>query len=568
MRAALVTLALLVAGCRSELSDTDLVELSAKAAALPRVQRSQHRGPAVAPGTSGTGRFAPLVWREFSADGALVVTTFADGFYRAPANEGFDATLDEVERRLRAAGYGTREELALEVFEEPREAPAWTPRRARLALLRGGEERVLHAFEAPADRDRTLLPENAPSAALEARLVARPEDAAPGTAVLLDAGLSGGALQSAAQKGAVLAIASDLEGYNVDRSAKQRHLDAIGFRTVSAPCPLAVAQVSPRTMAALREAAADPGARVRFEAQVELARRPLRTLVATVVGARAPLEAVPVVAHVQEPGACDNASGVGTTAECARVAAKLVTKGVLKRPARSLAFVFGAEMEQSRVWLERSGRTPVAAIAADMTGENAELTGALALLERAPDPGALRPLPPDAHTAWGAGAVQAADLRPTGVALVLRCALADTGALAGGWNTAEHPFEGGSDHVVFLGRGVPAALVWHFPDWAYHTSADRLEHVDAQEMRRTGTALLAGALALADAQPGDLDRWLHSVQLEIELRVRAAEEAKDAQLAARWKAWGDGVRQWLRELCLGKAAALPAKAGEAAGGKR
>jgi len=553
---------LALAACSSqvrELSDVDLIELSAAAEAAPKIQPAAHRGPPVAPGVSGTARFAPRVFAAFSADEAFAVTSFTDRWYRAPGNEGFEATLAELERRLRAAGYGTRAELEIEVIETPMSRPAWTPRSAELALVTGGAVHVLHAFSAPEDRDRTMLPVGAPSAELEARVVLRLEDCGPGTALLLGGGLRGDVLRDAAAKGAVLAIASDLATYNVDPTGRERHRDAIGFRSVRADPPLAVVQVSPRSAEALRASAKDPDARVRFSAVVETTSRPLRTLVATVVGAKDPARAVPIVAHVQEPGACDNASGVGTVLECARVLASFVTAEKPVRPAHSIAFVFGDEMEQSRVWLEHSGRTALAAIAADMTGESRVETGAWPLLERAPDPGALKPLPPDEHTAWGASAVSVEDLCADGVAVILREALADVALVCGGWETAEHPFEGGSDHVVFLDAGVPAALLWHFPDWSYHTSADRLELVDPAEMRRSGTAILSAALALADAEPADLDRHLWSTKLEVDMRVKAALAASDAELADRWRDHGAGVRQWLRELCLGASARIPAE---------
>ncbi|MCY2960369.1 MAG: M28 family peptidase [Planctomycetota bacterium] len=552
--------------CRTEMSNAELVELSAAAAAAPKIQPAAHRGPPVAPGATGTARFASKIHAAFSAEAAFEVTTFADRWYRAPGNEGFEATLTELERRLRAAGFGAQDGLELRVIETPMRSPAWTPRSARLALVRDGVEEVLHEFSATGDRDRTMLPTGAPSADVGGRLVTRVEDCAPGTVLLLDSGLRPDVLRAAAAKGAVLAIASDLAAYNVDPTGRDRHRDAIGFRSVRAPVPLAVAQVSPRAAETLRAAAGKANTVVRFTAVVETAERPLRTLVATVVGRREPQSAVPIVAHVQEPGACDNASGVGTVLECALAFARLLGNGSLTAPARSVAFVFGDEMEQSRVWLEHSGRTAVAAIAADMVGESRVETGAEPLLERAPDPGALEPLPPDVHTAWGAGSVSESDLRPDGLAVVLREALADVALVAGPWQTAEHPFEGGSDHVVFLDAGIPSALLWHFPDWSYHTSADRLELVDPAEMRRSGAVLLAAALAVADAQPADLDRHLRSAKLEIDMRVGAAKAASDEKLADQWRVHGDAVRQWLRELCLGTGARIEKAPEKKAGG--
>jgi Zn-dependent M28 family amino/carboxypeptidase len=292
---------------------------------------------------------------------------------------------------------------------------------------------------------------------------------------------------------------------------------------------------------------------VRFTCAVAFEKRPLRTVVATVVGATRPDDCVALAAHVQEPGACDNASGVGTLLEAARVAARATMANDIEVPARSISFVFGDEMAQSRIFLDHSKRRCVAALAADMTGESGKETGAHALLERTPDPGALKVLPPDRHTEWTTETVTAerSEIVPNGLAVIARCALFDVAVLSKGWKTEEHPYEGGSDHSVFLARGVPSVLFWHFTDWAYHTSLDRLEHVDASEMKRTGTALLATAFAVADARPGDLERYLDSLLHESRVRLDAAKTAGDPELEQDWRKWINGARLWLRTLCLG-----------------
>jgi hypothetical protein len=97
-------------------------------------------------------------------------------------------------------------------------------------------------------------------------------------------------------------------------------------------------------------------------------------------------------------------------------------------------------------------------------------------------------------------------------------------------------------------------LFWHFPDFAYHTSLDRLENVDAEEMHRTGSAMLATALGLADPKPVDLDRYLKSLRIEGDVRAQACEDAGDTETAAAWRDWTRGARLWLRELCLQGAA--------------
>src|SRR5258708_9411807 len=121
--------------------------------------------------------------------------------------------------------------------------------------------------------------------------------------------------------------------------------------------------ISPRSAAAPGEALAAGGeGRVALEAEVGPAGRPLRTIVAPVEGALAPDDVVVLPAHVQEPGACDNASGVATLLEDARILSELLEKGDLELPSRSIAFVFGEEMEESRVWIDERGTEAIAAL--------------------------------------------------------------------------------------------------------------------------------------------------------------------------------------------------------------
>jgi len=58
------------------------------------------------------------------------------------------------------------------------------------------------------------------------------------------------------------------------------------------------------------------------------------------------------------------------------------------------------------------------------------------------------------------------------------------------------PYEGGSDHTVFLMENIPAVLTWHFTDYVYHTTVDTLDKASAREMENVSiTSLAAGYLA-------------------------------------------------------------------------
>jgi hypothetical protein len=322
--------------------------------------------------------------------------------------------------------------------------------------------------------------------------------------------------------------------------------DDVDFGRAVRGTAMPTAQISCRSLTRIRDAMAG-GADVRlaFRADVDFEVRPLRTLVAAVVGDERPNEAVAIVSHVQEPGACDNASGAAGLGESAVVLARLVLEGRIDWPARTVVFVWGDEFVQSRAWLGSTERHPVAGFSSDMTGESYEKTGAIALLERNPDPGALLPLAPDEHTPWGAGKVTDADLNPNALAVIARCAMADVAREAGGWVTADHPWEGGSDHDEFIQVGIPAVLFWHFTDFAYHTSLDRIEMIDPAEMRRTQVALLASAYAVADPRAEDNERYLESIELEREERVAAAVAAGRNDVAVSWREWALGSARWI-----------------------
>jgi len=283
----------------------------------------------------------------------------------------------------------------------------------------------------------------------------------------------------------------------------------------------------------------------------------MRTLMAMVVGDGRPEECVAMSSHVTEPGASDNATGVAGLCESAIDLTAQLEQGTISWPERSMVFLWGDEFRQTKDFLEATDLRPVIGISSDMTGQSAE-TGAIALLERMPDPGAVVPLAPDEHTPWGAGDVAVEDLGPNGLAIIARCAMIDVGlAEENGWECADHPWEGGSDHDIYIDQGIPAILFWHFTDFTYHTSLDRMLYVDPGEIRRTSTAILSAALAVAAPQPGDLDRYLRSLDLEKTVRIEAAREVEDQGLEALWAIWCDGARNWLRQLCLGTDESLP-----------
>lgn len=522
----------------------------------PVTTMGYHEGPAVFYDGEGPTRFVLPLLEEWDAEAVEEDLVLIDGWHREPANDGYEVTIDLLISRLEAAGFSTTAEgpLRLEILEGP-PVLSWTPRSGHIHLrTASGRVEELHGFKGPADRDRTLIPTHAPSASIVGASIALELDELDAGEVLLTERPLRQVLGEARERGAAAVVSAHLFEFNVDPTGARDHLDAIHYGGVPEGTELPCFHVSPRTHAevvgAMKRGGSAPS--LDLAARVDLVERPLRTVIATIVGDGQAEEVVACVAHVQEPGANDNATGIAGLLEGALALARSVEQGKAPRPARTLSFVWGDEFGASRTFLDHTEGTVIAGISGDMLGASRERTGAICLLERSPDPGALLPVEPDRHTAWGAGEVSEEDLLPNGLAVVMRCALVDVGIAVGGWTTSEHPWEGGSDHDVFLGRGIPGVLLWHFTDFTYHTSLDRLDRVDTEELRRTAVALVGGAAAVADARTSDLKRYIESALRERFERQGAISEFEvDEVYGELWGDWSSGTRRWLADLCNG-----------------
>jgi Zn-dependent M28 family amino/carboxypeptidase len=283
----------------------------------------------------------------------------------------------------------------------------------------------------------------------------------------------------------------------------------------------------------------------------------VRSLIAEIPGTVKPQERILLVAHVQEPGANDNASGCATLAELARAIVRGIRDGVIVPPGRTLTLIWGDEIRASRQWItdhpaEAKGVRYMFSL--DMTGENTALTGGPFLIEKAPDPTAVWSRPSDPHTEWGGSPVEAGSLNGTllnDVFLAVCARLSVNQRLA--WAVRTNPYEGGSDHAVFLAAGVPSVLAWHFPDRFYHSSLDRPGMTDPAEMKRVGISVGATALLLASAAQSEATGVADLIVAAAARRLRlersqgaarvakaedqAAAKAEEAAVEAAWKKW-------------------------------
>jgi len=202
-------------------------------------------------------------------------------------------------------------------------------------------------------------------------------------------------------------------------------------------------------------------------------------------------ETVVVIAHIchPQPSANDNASGTGAAMEAARALRKLINSGELKKPKRSIVFTLVPEMSGTYPYLaENEARIPdmVAALNLDMVGENQNLTGGPLIVERTPEscPSYVNSL---MEAIYDSVKAEAKNLGGTSSYPLFKHAVT--------------PFSGGSDHYVYsdptVGVACPMMIQW--PDKFYHTSADTIDKVDPDMLRRVALITATYAHFVANA---------------------------------------------------------------------
>ena len=360
-------------------------------------------------------------------------------------------------------------------------------------------------------------------------------------AVVLVSGSLGSAWQQAVRtRGAAGVISSDVAAYTRPEQTPNvlqwgsvpfdESLKGFGFKA------------TPRAARRLREALAKGAVTVHAEIDTVFHRRPNRTLAVDIAGRSKAAERVMLVAHVQEPGANDNASGCGTLLAAALAIHDAVRRGAAPAPERTITFLWVDEIRGSQQWIKDhpdDAKQVLAMLSLDMTGEDTAKTGGTFLIEKGPDPSAIWERPSDPHSEWGAGKLDPAKvvgnfLNDLHLAVSLRRAR-DTG-----WVVRTNPYEGGSDHTVFVTAKVPALLNWHFTDRYYHTNLDTTDKVSAVEMQHVAIVVGTTALFLASADKTDTAPMIKLMETARDARL-ATEQKNDAtpEILQAWRKWYD-----------------------------
>ena len=461
--------------------------------------------PALSPAMAPITR---AVSGAISGDRAFRTVDYVQRYFRLPGNRGFDLAIDTVASLLRVAGYveeataPSSARLVYRIESRPMRDLAWTPEGASITIV--GQSAPLQAWPQNlnmiAINSISTAPEGVTATVIDVGAGAEADFAAVDVKgkIVLAEGNARSIFVRAMQKGAAGVLAAQkLPEYN----QQSKNVTSIQFTGIARDTltPGWLLFVSRSSRDALKSALARGPVRVHVAVKTLLERRPERTLVAEIRGASKPTERFMYSAHVQEPGANDNATGVGTLAEMARVAAQMVKAGTAK-PQRTVTFLWGDEIRSTDRYIKEDSvrRSGVKwGMSLDMVGENTAKTGGTFLIEKMPDPSAVWVRGADKHSEWGGRPLAEKDIRPHWFNDFVRQRCLDRAAQTG-WVVKANPFEGGSDHTPFLNAQIPAVLLWHFTDQHYHTDLDRIDMVSAASLGNVGACALTTGLLLAD----------------------------------------------------------------------
>jgi len=480
-----------------------LCGMSASAAPIATARAQRPESPAA------VKHYFELVRPEFSGQRAYDQAAFMDKYFRWPGNTGFNASVHRVEDIVKAAGYVEESKakpgdvLTYRIEHRPIKTPAWDPVDATVTIA--GESTPVLSWAT----NRNMLAINSFSTP-DSGVLAPVIDVGKGTPadyartpvagkIVLAEGNVGRVFADAVQKhGAIGVLAYNMPAY----TQPDVHTHSIQFGSVAYDSAKRAwgMPISRDALTRLHAALAKGPTSLRVKTKVKMFPSDEITLVAEVHGRVAPTERYVLSAHVQEPGANDNASGVGDLSEMARVLATLVKKNAVA-PARTITMLFGLEIAQTRNFLaDDSVRAKGVhwGLSLDMTGEDTKKTGGTFLIEKMPDPSAIWTRGDDHHSEWGGKPLTKADLVPHYYNDYLLARCLDQAANTG-WVVRTNPFEGGSDHTPFLQFKKPGALFWHFTDVYYHTDGDRIDKVSIPELTNVGIATAVTVLTMTSA---------------------------------------------------------------------
>ena len=492
-----------------------------------------------------TAEYSEVINKEFTGDLAYKTTSFVEKYWRVVGNTGFNKSVYQIAEQLEKDGYVLEEKatekdiLTYRIEKRPLKRPTWESVDAVVTVNGEKEPLLMHAT------NRNMIALNSYSTSKEGTTaeVINIKDIkklkttnVKGKIVFAETH-PGRIFKTAIAKGGALGVIT----YNNPKYLRpEKNTTSIQFRsvpldTINKSWGIAMSYAAKeRLKSALKKGKTTLNVKIK----TNIYKSEELTIIADVKGFENPKERLVFSAHIQEPGANDNATGVGVALEMASVTAKLIKEGKIK-PKRTLTYLWGDEIISTRRYVQEDSirRKDIKwGISLDMVGENTAITGGTFLIEKMPDPSAIWTRGKDKHTEWGGRKLAAKDMKPHYLNDFVIDRFKAQGKLAN-WVVETNPFEGGSDHVPFLRGNIPSVLFWHFTDQFYHTDNDRIDKVSKSTLKNVGTAALISGLELINSDENSAKQLL--ITLEKAAVTRLNEELKQGKLAIQK---GDSIK--------------------------
>jgi hypothetical protein len=469
-----------------------------------------------------------IIRPEFTGDLAYKTTDFIAQYWRVAGNTGFNKSVYWIAEHLEKSGYVLEnkardaDRLTYRIETRTMDHPTWEPVSASLKIL--GETTPLLVSES--NRNMTYLNSaSTPTAGVTAEVIhlrnasELSSHKVKGKIVYISSSARRFVQELIAQ-GALGIITYD----NPDYLQPEKNTTSIQFRSLP---PQTDSQfwgiaLSYAAKEQLESALKKGKLKVKVNIQTKIYESEELTVVANIKGAKLPKQRLVFSAHIQEPGANDNASGVGAQLEMATLAASLFKNQQIELD-RTLTFLWGDEIISTRRYIEEDkerAKDIKWGISLDMVGENTAITGGSFLIEKMPDPSAIWTRGTDKHSEWGGEVLALEDMRPHYLNDFIIDNFKNQGAFTN-WEVNTNPFEGGSDHTPFLNADIPGLLLWHFTDQFYHTDNDKIDKVSQETLKNVGIGAMASALTLVNANSATARQVLKNIDKAAENRLQA-----------------------------------------------
>lgn len=448
-----------------------------------------------------------LIRPEYTGELAYETTDYIEDYWRVPGNIGFNKAIFRIEKKLKEAGYILEENavindrLIYRIEKRGMKNPTWEPVDASLTIV--GQDTML--LKQTTNRNMIYLNSvSTPKEGVVAEIV-HIEDYdkiknidLKGKIVFCELSARKIYNELFIEKGALGIITYNNPDYlQPEKNNTSIQFRRLPYRKESKAWGIALSFAAKET---LKKALLNGQVKAHVNIQTKVYTSKELTIIAEVKGGKTPSERLVFSAHVQEPGANDNATGVGAQLEMAVLTGKLIKSKKID-VARTLTYLWGDEITSTnRYIIEDKNRAKGIkwGISLDMVGENTEITGGTFLIEKMPDPSAIWTRGKDKHSEWGGEKMKLKEMKPHYLNDFIVTNFKKQGEFAN-WEVNTNPFEGGSDHIPFLKADIPGLLLWHFTDQFYHTDNDRIDKVSKETLKNVGTSALASALVLLNS---------------------------------------------------------------------